>query len=197
MRGVTEIRPNCPTERVMMEAVIAKLGIGAVETVRTWVRRAEADAGQRPGITSEEAAAIKRLRAENAQLRRADDLEGDIGFVRGRARPAVEALAAFTATPCSAVRPQRNAASSSRPIACHRGTRRYSVSDRGRLQALGLRPATSEGEGQLTGWPAAVVCPVEMVEDRQRETLLGERRSWSTEPPGPTRIEKALVAARN
>ncbi|MGW4551274.1 hypothetical protein ACWEN4_33740 [Streptomyces violaceorubidus] len=44
------------------------LGIGAAETVRTWVREAEVDAGQRPGTTSEEAAEIKRLRAENAEL---------------------------------------------------------------------------------------------------------------------------------
>ncbi|MFE2972618.1 hypothetical protein ACFXKC_55630 [Streptomyces sp. NPDC059340] len=31
-----------------MKAVAAKLGIGAAETVRTWVRKAEVDAGQRP-----------------------------------------------------------------------------------------------------------------------------------------------------
>lgn len=46
---VTEIRPNYPTEWAAMKAVAAKLGIGAAETVRTWVRKAEVDAGQRPG----------------------------------------------------------------------------------------------------------------------------------------------------
>ena len=57
-----------------MKAVVAKLGIGAAETVRTWVRKAEADAGQRPDTRSEEAAEIKRLRAENAELRRANEI---------------------------------------------------------------------------------------------------------------------------
>lgn len=71
---VTEIRPKYPTEWAAMKAVAAKLGIGAAETVRTWVRKAEVDAGQRPGVTSEEAAEIKRLRAENAELRRANEI---------------------------------------------------------------------------------------------------------------------------
>ncbi|MER8089075.1 Tn3 family transposase [Streptomyces sp. NPDC094048] len=33
-------------------------------------------------------------------------------------------------------------------------------------EALGFRPATPEDEEQLTAWPAAEVCPVELVEDR-------------------------------
>ncbi|MEU2266759.1 hypothetical protein ABZ568_10090 [Streptomyces olindensis] len=41
---------------------------------RTAVRKTEVDAGQRPGVTSEEAAEIKRLRAENAELRRANEI---------------------------------------------------------------------------------------------------------------------------
>jgi hypothetical protein len=32
--------------------------------LRTWVRKAEVDAGQRPGVTSEKAAEIKRRRAK-------------------------------------------------------------------------------------------------------------------------------------
>jgi transposase len=71
---VAEIRPNCPTEWAAMKAAAAKPGIGAAETVRTWVRKAEVDAGQRPGTTSGEAAEIKRLRAENAELRRANEI---------------------------------------------------------------------------------------------------------------------------
>jgi hypothetical protein len=49
-------------------AVASKLAIGTRETLRNWVRRAEIDAGVRPGVTSEEAAEIKRLRQENAEL---------------------------------------------------------------------------------------------------------------------------------
>ncbi len=55
-------------------AVASKLGIGSSETLRKWVRRAEVDAGQRPGLTSEEHAEIKRLRKENAELRRANEI---------------------------------------------------------------------------------------------------------------------------
>ena len=51
-----------------------KLGIGTAETVRKWVRRAEVDAGDRPGMTTEEPAEIKRLKRENAELRRANEI---------------------------------------------------------------------------------------------------------------------------
>ena len=44
------------------------------ETLRKWVRQAEIDAGQRPGLTSEEHAEIKRLKRENAELRRANEI---------------------------------------------------------------------------------------------------------------------------
>ncbi|MFE7438653.1 hypothetical protein ACFU78_37375, partial [Streptomyces tendae] len=37
------------------------------------VHKAQVDAGHRPGATSEEAAEIKRLKAENAELRRVSD----------------------------------------------------------------------------------------------------------------------------
>ncbi|MEY9992997.1 transposase-like protein [Streptomyces sp. V4I8] len=42
--------------------------------MRTWARKVEVDGGQRPGVTSEEAAEIRRLRAENAELRRANEI---------------------------------------------------------------------------------------------------------------------------
>lgn len=54
-------------------SVAEKLGPKA-ETVRLWVRRAEVDAGRRPGPTSDELTELKRLRRENAELRRANDI---------------------------------------------------------------------------------------------------------------------------
>ncbi len=44
------------------------------ETVRQWVIRAETDSGRRPGVTTEELAELKRLKRENAELRRANDI---------------------------------------------------------------------------------------------------------------------------
>jgi transposase len=48
--------------------------VGTSETVREWVRRAEVDAGQRPGTSSEERVEIKRLKREVAELRRANEI---------------------------------------------------------------------------------------------------------------------------
>jgi len=50
-----------------------KLGPKA-ETVRLWVRQAERDTGRRPGATTEELAELKRLKRENAELRRANHI---------------------------------------------------------------------------------------------------------------------------
>ena len=54
-------------------SVAEKLGPKA-ETVRGWVRQAEKDQGRRPGTTTDELAELKRLKRENAELRRANDI---------------------------------------------------------------------------------------------------------------------------
>ena len=43
-------------------------------TLRGWVERAEIDAGQRPGVSSEAEARINELERENADLRRANEI---------------------------------------------------------------------------------------------------------------------------
>jgi transposase-like protein len=43
-------------------------------TLRSWVERDEVDRGDRDGVTSAEAAEIRRLRKENAELRRANEI---------------------------------------------------------------------------------------------------------------------------
>src|SRR5699024_8699743 len=57
-----------------MKMVGEKLGVRTPETIRRWVRRAEVDNGDRRGTTSEEHAEIKRLKRENAELRRANEI---------------------------------------------------------------------------------------------------------------------------
>jgi transposase-like protein len=42
--------------------------------LRRWVRRAERDAGQRPGLTTEERSKLKRLERENFELKRANEI---------------------------------------------------------------------------------------------------------------------------
>jgi transposase len=44
------------------------------ETLRSWVRQVETDAGKRPGVTSVEAERVKELERENRELRRANEI---------------------------------------------------------------------------------------------------------------------------
>jgi len=74
VRMVAQVRPEYPSDWPAICAVAEKLGTGTAETLRKWVRQAEVDAGQRPGVTSEESAEIKRLNRENAELRRANEI---------------------------------------------------------------------------------------------------------------------------
>ena len=72
VRMVTEIRADHESEWAAMTHVAQLLGVGTPETVRKWCRRAEVDAGKRPGVSTEEAAELKRLKRENAELKRAN-----------------------------------------------------------------------------------------------------------------------------
>ncbi len=56
-------------------AQVAKdLGVGS-ESLRSWVRQAQADAGQRAEqLTTVEGEELKRLRGENRELRRANEI---------------------------------------------------------------------------------------------------------------------------
>jgi transposase len=74
VRMIAEVRPNYESDWAEITAVAQKLDIGTAETLRKWVRQAHVDAGQRPGVTSEESAELRRLRRENAELRRANEI---------------------------------------------------------------------------------------------------------------------------
>lgn len=56
-----------------MEAIAPKIGC-VPQTLIEWVKRAEFDAGMRPGTTTEEAKRIKGLEREVKELRRANDI---------------------------------------------------------------------------------------------------------------------------
>ena len=81
VRLVAEAREDHESEWAAIGSVAAKLGIGSTETVRKWVRRAEIDAGTRPGVTSAESEQVRKLKAENRELRRANEiLKAAAGF---------------------------------------------------------------------------------------------------------------------
>ncbi len=73
VRMVLEGQSAYPTQWPAIVSVAEKIGVSA-ETLRKWVRQAEVDGGQRTGLTSEEAAEIKRLKREVAELRRANEI---------------------------------------------------------------------------------------------------------------------------
>src|SRR4051812_4014322 len=96
VRMVAEVRPQYPSQWAAITAVAGMLGIGAAETLRTWIRRAEVDTGVRPGVTSQMAEENRALRREIAELRRANEIfKGSGDFLRGRARPARETVIRF------------------------------------------------------------------------------------------------------
>ena len=72
VRMVAEIRSEHESDWAAITQVAKLLGVGTPETVRKWCRQAEVDAGKRPGVTTDEAAELKRLKRENAELKRAN-----------------------------------------------------------------------------------------------------------------------------
>ena len=53
--------------------VAEQLGYG-VESVRSWVKQAEIDDGDRPGVSTSEAVRLRELEQENRELRRANEI---------------------------------------------------------------------------------------------------------------------------
>ena len=84
MRLVADSRDQYESEWAAMTSIAAKLGIGTSETLRKWVRQAEVDAGMRQGTTTEEAAALKRLKREVTELRRTNEI---LKAAAGSSRP--------------------------------------------------------------------------------------------------------------
>jgi len=71
VRAVRQLRKELGTDHGTIQRVAAQLGVG-VESLRTWVRQADVDAGEQPGVTTAEAARIRELEQELRELRRAN-----------------------------------------------------------------------------------------------------------------------------
>lgn len=70
---VFELRRETGSTRGSLRRVGEHLGISS-ETIRNWVRQAEVDDGQRPGMTTAEHERIRELERENRELRRANEI---------------------------------------------------------------------------------------------------------------------------
>jgi transposase len=73
VRMVLEVRKQTGEHKGVIGRVARQLGVGT-ESLRTWVRQAEIDGGQRSGTTTAEAARIAELEREVRELRRANEI---------------------------------------------------------------------------------------------------------------------------
>jgi transposase len=69
-----EIRKDYSSDWKAAVSIADKLGVRTAQTVLNWVRKAQVDAGERAGMTSDEAAEMRKLRAEVRELRRANEI---------------------------------------------------------------------------------------------------------------------------
>ena len=73
VRMVFEQLHEYPSQWATIRSVAEKLGC-TTEALRRWVRQAERDAGQRPGLTTDDRTRLKHLERENVELRRANEI---------------------------------------------------------------------------------------------------------------------------
>ncbi len=73
VRMVRTLRAELGTNRGTAQRVALQLGYG-VESVRSWVRRADIDDGVKQGVPSDSAAEIRRLEQELREMKRANEI---------------------------------------------------------------------------------------------------------------------------
>ena len=72
-RMVQEHRHEYPSGWQAVQSLAPKFGVHPM-TLHEWVKRAEIDAGQRPGLSTEERERLRQLEKENRELRRANEI---------------------------------------------------------------------------------------------------------------------------
>ena len=73
VRMVQEHRAQYPSQWAAIESIAEKIGC-VPQTLHTWVRQHEVDAGQRDGVSTADAQRIKDLERENRELRKANEI---------------------------------------------------------------------------------------------------------------------------
>ena len=73
VRMVLEQQEKHDSQWAAITSIAEKFGCSA-ETLRNWLRQAERDGGQRPGLTTEERSRMKDLERENRELKRANEI---------------------------------------------------------------------------------------------------------------------------
>ena len=73
VRLVQEHGPEYGSQWAALRSIAEKLGCTR-ETLRRWVRQAERDTGQRPGLSTQERERLKELERENRELRRSNEI---------------------------------------------------------------------------------------------------------------------------
>src|SRR6266581_5088273 len=73
VRMVLEQQDKHESQWAAITSIAEKIGCTA-ETLRSWVRQGERDAGRRPGLTTEERVRLKQLERETFELRRANEI---------------------------------------------------------------------------------------------------------------------------
>ena len=73
VRMVFDHQDQYPSQWKAIQSIAEKLKVNH-ESLRQWVRRAETDVGQRPGLTSDERVKMRDLEREVKELRRANEI---------------------------------------------------------------------------------------------------------------------------
>ena len=73
VRMVQEGRSQYPSLWKTVTTIAPKIGCNPA-TLLSWVKRAQIDTGERPGVTTAERERIKALERENKELRRANEI---------------------------------------------------------------------------------------------------------------------------